>query len=78
MNTTSPGTSVAAGTCTRRPSRSTRASSVNIAVIASSERSAFPSCQNPIATLIATTARITPASIQWPSRNVVAIASSRT
>ena len=70
--TRSPGTSDSAAIACRRPSRNTLACSDSILRIASSARSAFPSCKKPISALMMTTPRITPVSTQCCMAAVIA------
>ena len=78
ITTMSPGTSAAASSPCRTPSRRTEARGASMSRRASSACSARPSCTKPMTALTSTTARITPVSIQWPSSAVIAAATIRT
>ncbi len=76
--TMSPGTTSAAGSCRRTPPRRTEASTCSIRRTVEIAFSARPSCQTPTAAFSTTTARITAASVQWPSRAVISPAARST
>ena len=77
ISTTSPGTSASTGSTCRVPPRSTRAWGDSMSRSASMAASALPSCITPTMALVSTTARITPASTQWPSAPATAAPASR-